>query len=184
MPVSVGVGAATRRGALKPPGRWAGGLDGAPPSGWQVQVNGGAGAGRQDRGEEGARATKQAWTHLRAPRRGWRSQEASRPSWGSARSRQSRACPRRTCAARTTCAARRAEASPCRACPAQRLSAGQGARRRIMRRAFASTRFCRPSLDSCRWYTCGAAQGASASGGWGRRERQPSSAPSPRWCRC
>ena len=40
MPGSVGVGAATRRGALKPPVRWGGGLDEAAPSAPHVKVKG------------------------------------------------------------------------------------------------------------------------------------------------
>jgi len=39
VPVPEGVGAATRRGALKPPSRGAGGLEGPPPSEHHVQVN-------------------------------------------------------------------------------------------------------------------------------------------------
>ena len=54
-----------------------------------------------------------------------RSQEAAPPSWGSACTRPSRACRSCTGAARTACAARRAEASPCPACPAQRVSPAQ-----------------------------------------------------------
>jgi hypothetical protein len=64
----------------------------------------------------------------------------------------------------------------------------RGTHARSLRRAFASTRFCRPSFESWRWYTCGGTEewrgcNVSAARSEGSGIAAAAGVPSLRWCR-